>query len=184
MIESFFKKLNLREKFLLLGLTWVGLLIWASFLWQGISQKGHEVSQAAQTLAIQKKWLMNEAAIELNLKTAMTKMNPQKTYSKNKFIGRVDEMARKSGLRHDASNPETHLNGIFKEHTLTLQLKEASLKQLLVFDALLAKETPYIGLYSLKLVPERQNPYTLSAEWNLLALELSKLPEIKSAKNN
>ena len=93
-------------------------------------------------------------------------------------------MARKSGIRYDISNPQTRPDDVFNEHTLALQFKQASLRQLIAFDEALAKETPYIGLASLKLIPEKQNPYTLSAQWNLFALELSNLTEIGNMQSN
>lgn len=181
-IKAIYDRITIREKILLVLFLWVVVFIWLGFYWSRISQLLEDLNKANATLAYQKIWLNNEESIATRLADSREILNPQKTYARSRFIGRVDSLARKAGAPYDVTNPTTQSGDIFNEHSLVVQFKDASLKNLINFAQAIHNENPYLGIKQVKITPNRRDPNLLNAQFDIIALDLKNIENVPDKK--
>lgn len=179
-LKTLYEQITIREKTLLVLFLWVVVLIWLSIYGGRISQLLEDFKATNASLAYQKVWLDSEASIEQRLADSRKILDPKMTYARNRFIGRVDGLARDTGATYDVTNPTTSLGDVFNEHSLTVQFKDASMKALIGFDRAIHKENPYLGVKQVKIAPNRRDPALLNAQFDVIALELKNIENPQS----
>lgn len=177
-LKSFYDRITLREKTLLMLFLWVVMFIWLGLYWSRISELFEDISKVNSSLAYQKVWLNNEKSIAERLEESRQILNPQKTYARSRFIGRVDGLAHQTGSSYDVTNPTTQSGDIFNEHSLVVQFKDASLKNLIDFAQAIHNENPYLGIRQVKITPNRRDPNLLNAQFDVIALELKNVENV------
>lgn len=181
-LKKIYDRITLREKMLLVLFLWVVVFIWFGFYWSRISQRFEDIGKVKASLAYQKVWLNNEDSIAKRLEESRQILNPQKTYARSRFIGRVDGLARETGASYDVTNPTTQSGEIFNEHSLVVQFKDASLKNLINFANAIHNENPYLGVKQVKITPNRRDPNLLNAQFDVIALELKNIENVQNKK--
>lgn len=177
-LKNLLSRITLREKILLVLFLFVVALIWLGFYWSRMSQLFDDIDKVKATLAHQQVWLNNEQSIAQRLADSREILNPQKTYARSRFIGRVDGLARKTGDSYDVTNPTTQSGDIFNEHSLVVQFKDATLKNLINFAHSIESENPYLGIKQVKITPNRRDPNLLNAQFDVIALELKNIENV------
>lgn len=181
-LKKLYEGITTREKILLVLFLWVVMFIWLSLFLSRISQLFEDIKKVNASLAYQKVWLNNEESIVNRLAESRQILNPQKTYARSRFIGRIDSLARDTGASYDVTNPTTQSGDIFNEHSLILQFKDTSLKNLIHFSQLIQKENPYLGIKQVKITPNRRDPNLLNAQFDIIALELKNIENVEQKK--
>lgn len=181
-LKTLYSGISQREKVLLVLFLWVIALVWGSWLMGRMSQLIDNINAANASLAHQQIWLDNEASIEERLRDSRKILDPAKTYGRNQFIAKIDGMARSSGITYDITNPTTKLGEVFNEHSLSIQFRDAPIKVLLAFENAIAKEGAYLSITEEKISPNRRDPTLLNAQFDIIALELKNIENVKSTK--
>lgn len=181
-LKALFNKMSQREKILLTLFIWVMVFIWGTWMSGRMSKLLDDISAVKASLANQQIWLDNESAIEERLLDSRNILDPKKTYARSQFIAKVDAIARSSGASYDITNPTTALGEVFNEHSLTVQFKDASMKSLLSFEASIIKEGSYMSITEVKINPNRRDPNLLSAQFDIIALELKNVENVQGTK--
>lgn len=181
-LRTLYKRITLREKILLVLFAWVIFLIWLGFYWSRMGQLFENLNKVNAGLAHQQVWLNNEVSIAERLAEAQKILDPEKTYARSRFIGRIDNLARETGAGYDVTNPTTQSGEIFNEHFLVVQFKDASLKNLIDFVKTINNENPYLGIKQVKITPNRRDPNLLNAQFDVFALELKNVENVKTKK--
>ncbi len=173
------KRLSLREKLLFLLFVLVVLVIWTSSLFRRSSECLRSIRQAQSDLEIQRQWLERSDQYAEGLARALERVDPSKTYSAAQLSGRIDNLLRQVSLAASADiDPVRSREGeIFNDHDIRVRLSRISIAQLIEFNSLLGKETPYINLQSVRLTANRRNPEELDARFEINSFEL-KNPEM------
>lgn len=178
-LKTLYYKISLREKTLLGFFLWIMVFLWIFMFAERVSRLVNDIRVVNSSLVYQKIWLDSEESILERLVESRRILNPEKTYSKNQFIARVDGIARSSEGTYDVTNPTTALGEVFNEHSLSIQFKDVPIETLITFDQAIHKENPYLGMDQVKIIPNRRDPILLSAQFDIIALELK---NIQSAK--
>jgi len=181
-LKTLYNKITVREKMLLVLFLWVLVFLWLSMFGSKMADLFREFETVNASLAYQQVWLNSEASIEERLAESREILDPNKTYAKGRFIGRLDALAQASGASYDVTNPTTRLGDVFNEHSLTVQFKEASMKALMSFDQAIQKEHPYLGVKEVKITPNRSDPKLLNAQFDVIALELKIIENLQGAE--
>jgi hypothetical protein len=179
-LRKLYDQITSREKMLLAIFLWVLVLIWLSTYLSRMAALIRDIQTVNATLVYQQLWLDREATIEERLVESRKILDPNKTYNRSRFIGRVDGLARVSGATYDVTNPTTSLGDVFNEHSLTVQFRDVSMKTLLDFDHAIYKEDPNLGIKQVKISPNRRDPNLLNAQFDVVALELKNIENVKS----
>src|SRR5690606_32402965 len=119
-MRSFFDSRTQREKFLILFMMAVGLLIWTSFFTDRYSALMQERRVLNQTLEEQRVWLGESEAIRANVESGMENLDPSRTLNATQLSGEAGALARANGLSPAISTPRTEAGDIFSYNTLTL----------------------------------------------------------------
>lgn len=183
-VKGFFNKMSQREKVLLAGFLWVMVLIWLSLYFGRMSDLRSGLKEVGSTLDYQQIWIDGEDGIAERLVDALKALDPKKTYTKNRFIGKVDGIARGVGGNYNVSNPRTTEGDVFNEHGLTVQFRDATMGNLIAFDKAMDAEIPYMAVKRVKITPNRRDPNLLGAQFDIIAIELQELESLKEIEED
>lgn len=160
-LRAYFLGLALREKFLVVAILAVGVMIWASNF-SDRTGKFWRV-QRATTLALkeQDSLLDNQARIEAAAKKAAADLVPAQTLNATRLFTTIQQLANDSGLsgklREDQPT-QVMSNGQLTVNALKFQISNADWPALEKFYLALHQHSPYIALKSAQLIPNRANP--------------------------
>lgn len=172
-MKSFFRRLTLREKWLLALFCWVWIAIAANHVFGWLGELRRNWGQASSELENQQMWLDASDQIEEDLLASMQKFNPSLTFNRSRLFGRVDSLARQAGLvSPDVSSPRTQVGDIFELHSMTLSVRRAPIANLIEFDRLLRAESPYLTLQSVRFTADTSDPRLLTAYYIINSFEL------------
>lgn len=175
-IRNGFKRLSVREKFLITGGLWVLVLLGSMNTVKQLKQTRQRFAKTQRLVAEHNSWLLKEGDINAGLKNALERMDASKTFRRDRLVGKVDGIARTTQIAFDLSAPKTQNNGIFDIHSVRINFKEARLEELIDFYQKIRKEAPYIGLDAINLVPERMDPALIRAQYTISSFELTQQP--------
>lgn len=174
-IRRLFFRLSLREQMLSLAIILVLLLWWmSSELGTWRSQWTLYNSQKFQ-LQNQQVWLNDRDAIEVGLANALNKLDSEKTYSSSELAGRVDELARSTGLSYSISSQNTEASEDFNTHAVRITIRRAELRPLIEFCSQLQREAPYLVIDSMNISANRSRPTQHDASFIISSFELKNI---------
>lgn len=178
MIRRLFHILSVRERVLLTIFVWIGLAFWASEMlkeWRGVDAT---FDATAMQLQAQDEWFRNEPTIATELTAALQRVDPNKTFSGNQLVGRLDRIADstlEASTRFDITAPQTETGEIFDVHSVRVQIRGAGLSELIAFDEQLKQESPYLGLERVQFLANRNDPRFLDTQFHVSSFELKDL---------
>lgn len=153
--KAFFLGRQLREKLLMVAFIAAGVAIWLSSFSGRARAFWLSAKTANATLATQAAWLAKSDSIEARTRTAVSKLNPLKTYNANSLLGVIDRLARDAfGPKVTISTEGSKVSGQFATHSVTATINatntEADWKLLMYkFYPDLQKLSPYVSLEEL-----------------------------------
>ena len=170
----FFRRMTVREKLLLLLFVLVILFLWTGSLLGRISDWNQARRQAKTDLATQEQWLARAGEFTEGLEQALARVDPSKTYSGTQLSGRIDGLLREAGLAGSADiDPvRTREGEIFNDHNIRVRLSRISIAELIRFNKLLRRETPYINIQRVRLNANRRNPEELDVRFEINSFDL------------
>lgn len=152
----------------------VMLAIWTGS-WMGrlSTWNNSRIATAANQME-QSLWLDRANDYANSARNAMERLDSSKTFGAAQLSGRIDNLLRKAGLSTNADiDPVKSTQGeIFNEHTVRVQLKRISIAQMVQFNSLLRKESPYINQLNVRINANRRDREQLDVRFEIASLEL------------
>ncbi|MEM7790192.1 MAG: hypothetical protein AAF546_02215 [Verrucomicrobiota bacterium] len=173
-VRKLLKRLSIREKVITLLFVFVVLSLWADSIFGRFSTLNEFREKAEKELIYQESRLERDAFYAQEMNRALERVDPSKTYSAIQLSGRIDLLLRQASLagRSDIDSVKSIEGEIFNDHNISVRLNRISIAQLINFHTLVAAETPYINLQSLRLKANRNNPEELDARFEINSFEL------------
>jgi hypothetical protein len=173
-LKRLFKRMSLREQFLALLFIVVMLSIWTGSCWGRYREWFSARKEATATLQTQQLWLDRAEDYAAGAAQAKQRLDPSRTYNATQLSGQIDKLVRQSQLsgKADLDPVKSREGEIFSEHTIRVRLKRISIEQLIQFNSLLRKETPYINQQSIRIAANRSKPEELDVRYEINSLEL------------
>jgi hypothetical protein len=181
-MKRWFNNLALREKIFFGSFVWILLLAWGLFLIKDFRQTQVVHAKVQKLLKQQDTWLKQDTSIKKRLTDVLARLNPEKTYDRNHFVGKVEELARAARLRFTSETPQTHSSDISDAHSMRISITNATLADLMFFDQLIAQEAPYLGLDNVRISANVRMPNRLNATFHLSAIQLKQLSNLQYVK--
>ncbi len=164
--------MSLRERVLLSVFLWICVIVWLSSVTKKFKYSVDLYKIKKSNIVNQEEWLNNRAVIQERLELALKRLDRNRTYSRDKLAGRVDTIARETGVKFETNSVSTKEGDIFDVHTLRILLKKANISELIEFDKRLKEESPYLGLENAQIVAYKTNPKLLNAKFVISSFEL------------
>ena len=170
-MRELFQTLSLRERILLAIFIWLGLAIWMGGAMKQFRQIKADYRTASYELREQSTWFDLQNEIQVRLESALELVDSSKTYTSSELVGKVDAIARETNLSSDINSPTSRTSDIFDTHVVRIQFKKAGIAELIRFDELIRKETPYIGLESVRIKANKADPRFLDGRFVISSFE-------------
>lgn len=173
-IKTLYKRTTLREKLLTLAFILVILILWMNN-WLGRLSEWNDQRQFTDSeLEFQRETLERGPEFEAGLNRALERVDPSKTYTAAQLSGRIENLLSQAGVSRQAdfASVRTREGEIFNDHNLRVQLKRISIAQLIDFNTLLKKDTPYINIQNVRINANRRNPEELDVRFELNSFDL------------
>lgn len=172
MMKSLFMARNLREKFLVLAMLLVALVIWASMFSErlgGLMAERNRLNNLQKEFSV---YLDNREFIRQRAEEGIRNLEPNRTLNATRLSVEAGSLARRHGLKPSIDTPRTEPGDIFSYHTVLLSVSEADLAALINFTGELQSRAPYMGLEQV-IVTARSNPMLLDARYRISSVELN-----------
>lgn len=173
-IVRLLKRTTVREKLLMLLFCLTIVILWAGSLMDRFGNWQDQLKTARAELQNQQLYLDREDTNAQDLAAALTRVDSAKTYSSAQLAGRIDELLRKAALsaKADIDTVRTQSGDVFDDHNLRVRLSRISIAQVIEFNTLIRKETPYITIQKVYLTANRSNPEEIDARFEVNSFEL------------
>ncbi|WP_269523863.1 hypothetical protein [Coraliomargarita parva] len=173
-LSRLYRRTSVREKALIFGFIAVMLLIWGNSWLGRFSDWRTQSSTANAELKSQQQWLAQAQVFESGLARALERVDPSKTYNSQQLSGQIDTLLRQANLSANADlNPvRTREGEIFNDHNIRVRLSRISISQLIQFNELIKRYTPYITMESVRISKNRNRPEELDARFEINSFEL------------
>jgi hypothetical protein len=149
--KAFFLGRQLREKLLLVVFVAVGVIIWLSSFKGRAQGFWQDARTANATLATQASWLSKSDSIEARSKTAVSKLDPLRTYNDTRLFAEINRLGKEEfGNNVQVTTEASKQSGQFAIYSVTANINatktEADWQLLWKFYQDLQKLFPYISL--------------------------------------
>ncbi|MBP5191368.1 MAG: hypothetical protein J6Z25_02235 [Opitutales bacterium] len=119
-------------------------------------------------------WINQHSTIQDNVDKFLSKTYPEQMLSSAAFTEEVENLVHDAKITCSIDSPDTHREGFFDEHALSLHCENATLEDLIEFEKNFARKIPYSFMEKIELHANEQNPKLLEAECSLKALQIRK----------
>lgn len=171
-LKRYYRRMSLREKLLLTAFLWVLVLIGYIMAIDGVGSEWRKWKAASSILNTQEGWLEQAPLVDEQLQENLQRFNPQQTFNSASLVGRIDALARQTGVNHDISTPRTQQGDKFEFHTMRVTIRNTPMEKWLAFADKLEAESPYINLERVSLDADSRNPELLDGQFILQSFEL------------
>jgi hypothetical protein len=171
-MKRFYLTRKPREKFLVLLMLVVALVIWGSLFSErlgGVMADNHRLNRLHADFRV---YLDNQEIIRDRAQEGIRNLDPARTLDGTRLWGEVGALARKHGLNPSVDSPRTEPGDVFSYHTLVLSVSEADLPSLINFTGELQTRAPYVALEQV-IITSRSNPMLLDARYRISSVELN-----------
>jgi len=160
-LRALFLARLLREKLLLVAFVVLGVAMWFSDFSHRAGVFWREQRSATVTLAEQKQWLANRAAIEAAAQKSAGRLDPASTLDATRLYAEVDKIARDAGLNPGLGEQRDVIGEQFSVHSLQVTVNRVDWESLKKFYLNLQARSPYIGIEQFALnAPPAGSPLT------------------------
>lgn len=172
MLPPVFKRFSDREKVLLMALFAIALTFWSLWFVNRSKAFAKDWERVAHDKAYQSSLLLGAPVIEDALREQLDAIDKTRTLDASHLVGRVDKLARASGLSYELSTPKTTNGDLFDLHNVTLTIRQASMGKLIGFEVSIQEDFPYLSLTSARFTAVPSNPTLLDTTFIITAFEL------------
>ncbi len=156
-IKNLYQNLTVREKVLLLAFSCIVVGVWLYFLKDSISSQYDAITLLDDKHQHQQNVLAKKQEIQAKLNTVLDRFDPNATFDDARLAGRMDTIAREAKLSADLLKPYTKEGTLFNTHQLEIQIRSASLKDLVLFVLRIEAESPYVKIHRMSIEPQKAN---------------------------
>jgi Tfp pilus assembly protein PilO len=178
LIQTWYEKMSLRERTMLLAFVWIIILGWFGIVYRQLKTLHTEVNEVEHTLKDQTIVLNQRQTISDQLGQMLTRFDKANTIKSNDLFALVAQYASDSNLVNP-SVAQQHVgqaaSDIFKINTVSVHFAAASLHDLVHFASKIEARTPYLAIDDLSLTPNLINPLQLDATMRVSSLELNQV---------
>lgn len=172
-MRALFESRTQREKFLVLFMMIVGLLIWASFFGDRLSALMADRRSLNTRIADQRLWLDERDQIRARVEAGIQNLDPSRTLSATRLMAELQNMARNHDLTPSIGTPRTEEADVFSYNTVELRVDRAELGPLINLTSEIQQRSPYMGIERVVLRADRTNPTLLEARFTISSVELN-----------
>lgn len=173
-IRSFFRRMTVREQFLLNAFIWVILIVcfFELLKWNRDNMERH--SNVSAILDEQKSVFEKKPTIDAELKDILERFDTTKTFDDSRLSAKVDE-GREIGLYPNFRIPRKTSGDALQIYSVRVKLGRAPIDKILLYENMMRREYPYISVENIKLSADGRDPKLLNAEFiiNSFALKQS-----------
>ena len=119
-------------------------------------------------------WIHQHSTIQDNVDKFLSKTYPEQMLSSAAFTEEVENLVHDAKITCSIDSPDTHREGFFDEHALSLHCENATIEDLIEFEKNFARKIPCGLMEKIELHANEQNPKLLEAECSLKALQIRK----------
>lgn len=167
--------LSLREKSLLLVFTGIISAFWAVNVLGNLSEADKSLELLKQKQAYQRTVFSQADTIQADLGEVLQRFDPSATFDAARLAGHLDGIARQGRLSADLLRPYTEEGALFDTHQLEIQIKDASLMDLMLFTLRIEAESPYIKIHRMQMEPQKKNRFLMDSRIIVTSFELKPL---------
>ncbi|GHB97779.1 hypothetical protein [Cerasicoccus arenae] len=167
-----FQRLTSREKTLLCAFIWVILVICIAFAFRNFRVFLGAWSDTGGQLKVQQGSLDLAPLITAQLDQELEFFSSDRILDSAKLTGRVDELARQTGISNYTYTTRSEMKDIHVEHTIRLNIRDTTMEDLMALDAVLDEESPYINKVAVSIDAKNNNSTLLDATVLLNSFEL------------
>jgi Tfp pilus assembly protein PilO len=176
LIQTWYEKMSLRERTMLLAFVWVVVLGWLGSVYHQLKSLHTEVNEVEHTLKDQTIVLDQQQTISAKLGQMLTRFDKANTIPSNELFQLVAQFASDSNLENPSVTQQRvgqTASDIFKINTVSVHFGAASLHDLVNFASKIEARTPYLAIDDISLTPNLRNPLQLDATMRVSSLELN-----------
>ncbi|MEI8088079.1 MAG: hypothetical protein WCG63_00635 [Opitutaceae bacterium] len=150
-----------REKLLLVAFAVLGVVMWFSGFSTRVGTFWREQRSTSISLAEQKQWLANRAAIDASAQKAAARLDAAQTLDATRLYAEVDKLARSAGVTPGLGEQRDVTGEQFSVHSLQVTITKVDWDALKKFYLNLQARSPYISIEQFTLnAPPSGTPLT------------------------
>jgi hypothetical protein len=172
-LRFLFERLSLRERLFLVVFLTLALLMWFGALSRNLRLTLKELQDHNNILSLHTVLLDNEEFIVDRLRVAREGLDGSKTFSSEDLFGKVDTLVRTFKLNADIRSPQSRQDEIFSTYAVRLEIKNATLHELIAFTQSVQAEAPYLNLTRFQIDPISRDPRRLNAQVEIESFEIT-----------
>ncbi len=178
-LMTWLDRTSVRERVLLAAFLWVGVLLGFRAVLGEVGMVWRQLQADRETLAVFRPLAAQEPALAAELAQVRSLFDQERTLSRSALAGRVDSLAQQAGLQPRRLDTTTEPVGLFDEHRAGLRFENVTMEDLLAFVDLVAAESPYLYLASVRLTAdERRAPLVNVPMLEINSFELGSLVDV------
>jgi len=172
-MRQYFDKRTQREKFLVVFMMAVALIIWGTLFLDRFSSLLQSRASLNRVIAQQQVWLDNRDIIRLRVEEGVRNLDPARTLSGNRLFVEVGSIARAHRLTPAVDSPRTEEADVFSYNTVTVRLNRALLADLINFTSDLQGRAPYMAIEDVTIRADQTDYRQLNAVYTISSVELN-----------
>lgn len=145
-MKSPLNHISKRERVMLGALLLMAVMIWGSFFMKRWESVHDTLREARRQTELQRVWLRSVPQFEAKRNRALSQLDKSETFNAANLVGWFDAVARQYKLRHTLTAPKVDEDNIFTRNTLSVNLRNVSLEQLLAIEQQIRQLHPYLSL--------------------------------------
>lgn len=174
-VLTWYRRLSVRERGLMLLIVWVALLAWLFAVIDAFGPELKAFQRDARTLTVQERKIATAEPVLQAYRGAIAQIDSSKTYgSPSALQGRVDDIARRESRmqKFEVRITQSESNDLFNNYHVRLSVDQASLEELIAFDEIIKAESPYLTLTAFTLRALPRDPRKLDATFEIGSFQL------------
>ena len=174
-VKRLFKRMTVREQLLVLLFVIVMLAIWIGSLIGRSDRWNVQRKATAASLQEQQLWIHNADAYASSAAQAKERLEPSRTYTGPQLARQIEDLLQQAKLagKYDLNPIKSVTGEIYSEHNIRVQLKRIAIADIVKFNELLRRETPYINQRSLRINSQTGKEELLNARYEISSIELA-----------
>ncbi len=185
LLKKLFLGITLRERLLLTGFIWVGVVLWLLANLASWRETYANLKGTSSSLASNQGIIDQEPVIDQKLSVEKSSVDPSKTYTASRLVEELELIknlvATTSELKRfdlKSGRIKTEAKSIFNVNSIRVTINDARLSDLIYFDRLLQERSPYVTLSKVSLSNNRTDYRLCSADYEISSFELLSSPQV------
>lgn len=157
---------------MLIALLIVGVMIWGNFFVKRWDRTNNELREVRNETEMQRLWLRSLPQFETKRNEVLSQMDKTKTFNASQLVGWFDNLARSLKLRYTLSAPTVAADSIFTRNTLSVNVRNIKLEQLLLIEEQIRQLHPYLSIEEMAIAANPADPRLLNVRLILTSFEI------------